>query len=267
MHQPRFLNLACGATYVDAPQWLNLDYRPLGPAVQQADLLGPLPVADASLQLVYSSHFIEHVPRSHIAGLLRECRRALQPGGLLRLVVPDLQEMCSRYLQARSAGEHEIADVLVLEILDQCVRKRAGGELAELYERVRSGPADSAMRRFIFERSGETLAAHGTSAAARPFFSRLQGAVERRYVRLLLRLLPRAFRQQNVSLAEVGELHAWLYDAHTLGALLQQAGFSQLQVMAHDRSAEPTFPCVPLDTTPAGRPRKGLQSLYLEARA
>ena len=267
MNQPRFLNLACGATYVDTPQWLNLDYTPLGPAVRQADLLGPLPVADASLQLVYSSHFIEHVPRTHIAGLLRECHRVLQPGGLLRLVVPDMQEMCSRYVQARNAGDHEIADVLVLEMLDQCVRKRAGGELAELYDRVRSGPADSSMRRFIFERSGETLAADSAPAMARPFFSRMQGAIERRYVRLVLRLLPRAFRQQNVSLADVGELHAWLYDKHTLGALLLQAGFSQPQVMAHDRSAEPNFPFVPLDTTSAGRPRKGLQSLYLEARA
>ena len=267
MNQFRFLNLACGATYVDAPHWLNLDYAPLGPAVRQADLLGPLPVADATLQLVYSSHFIEHVPRTHIARLLRECHRVLQPGGLLRLVVPDLQEMCSRYLDARKAGDHEIANVLVLEILDQCVRKRAGGELAELYDRVRTGAADSAMRRFIFERSGETLATDSPPAMARPFLSRLRGAVERHYVRLMLRLLPRAFRQQNVSLADVGELHAWLYDAHTLGALLQQAGFSQLQVVAHDRSAKPDFPFVPLDTTPAGQPRKGLQSLYLEARA
>lgn len=266
MTLPSCLNLACGATFVDAPHWLNLDYTPLGAAVRQADLLGRLPVADASLQLVYSSHFLEHVPRTHVAGLLKECHRVLRPGGLLRLVVPDLQEMCSCYLQARHAGEHEKADAVVLEIVDQCVRKRPGGELAALYDRVRTGPADPALRRFIFERSGETLADPGVETR-RPFMARLQGAIERRYIRALVRLLPRAFRQQNVSLAEVGELHAWLYDAHTLGALLLQAGFGQLQRMAFNQSAEPTFPLVPLDATPAGEPRKGLQSLYLEARA
>ena len=263
MNQPKYLNLACGATFVDSPQWLNLDYTPLGPSVQHADLLGRLPAADASMAVLYSSHFIEHVPRTHITSLLRECRRVLQPGGLLRLVVPDLQDMCSRYLHARNAGDHTQADMLVLEILDQCVRKRPGGELAALYERARN---DSTLRRFIFERSGETLQPPGPGQQS-PFVARLRGAIERRYIRAVLGLLPRAFREQNVSLAEVGELHAWLYDAHTLGALLQQAGFGQVAVMAFDRSAEPSFPLQPLDITADGTPRKGQQSLYLEARA
>lgn len=266
MTPPQFLNLACGATFVDTPQWLNLDYLPLSPAVRQADLLGRLPVADACLKLVYCSHFVEHVPRTHVLDLLQECHRVLEPGGLLRLVVPDLQEMCSRYLQARNAGEHELANAVVLEILDQCVRKRPGGELADFYGGVQSNPAQKAMRQFIFERSGETLAAPGPAARA-PFTARLRNAVERRYIRTLVRLLPRAFRQQNVSLAEVGELHAWLYDAHTLGSLLQQAGFAQVQVMAFNRSSDPAFPLVPLDATPQGQARKGQQSLFLEARA
>ena len=153
---PRFLNLACGATYVDSPEWLNLDYTPLGAGVVQADLLRALPVADASIDVVYSSHFIEHVPRARIAALLRECHRVLRPRGLLRLVVPDLLEMCTRYVQARQAGEHAVADRLVLEILDQCVRRRSGGELAAFYDGVRSG-GDTGLKRWIFERSGETL--------------------------------------------------------------------------------------------------------------
>ena len=266
MREPQFLNMACGATYINTPDWLNLDYTPLGPAVHQADLLGRLPAADASLQWVYCSHFIEHVPRTRVPGLLRECRRVLRPGGLLRLVVPDLQEMCSRYLQLRSSGEHERADAVVLEILDQCVRRRPGGELADLYARVRLSGPDDAMRSFIFERSGETLAT-ARSTGRRPFAARLRGALERRYIRALVHLLPRAFREQNVSLADVGELHAWLYDAHSLSGLLQQAGFTRLQVLAFNRSGEPAFPLVPLDATAEGAPRKGLQSLYLEARA
>lgn len=264
---PRFLNLACGATCVHSPEWLNLDYTPLGPAVQQADLLGPLPVASGSMDVVYSSHFIEHVPRDRVRALLRECHRVLKPGGLLRLVVPDLLEMCSAYVHARTRGEHETADRLVLEMLDQCVRRRSGGELAAFYDNVRQG-GDTTLRRWVFERSGETLDAPGAAdTPARSGLSRLKGALQRRYIRLLLKLLPRAFREQNVSLADVGELHAWLYDAHTLGRLLQEAGFRQVQVMAHDRSNEPGFPLRPLDATAAGEPRKGRQSLFIEARA
>lgn len=264
---PRFLNLACGPTCVPSPDWLNLDYTPLGPAVQQADLLGPLPLASATMEVVYSSHFIEHVPRPRVRALLLECHRVLKPGGLLRLVVPDLLEICSRYVQARTAGDHAAADRLVLELLDQCVRRRSGGELADFYDRVCQG-GDPALRRWVFERSGETLDTNRAPAAPpRRGLARARGALQRRYIRLLWRLLPRAFREQNVSLADVGELHAWMYDAHTLGALLQEAGFTQVQVMAFDRSSEPTFPLQPLDTTAAGEPRKGRQSLYIEARA
>jgi predicted SAM-dependent methyltransferase len=261
----RYLNLACGATFVDSPEWLNLDFTPLGAAVQQADLLGPLPAASASLDVVYSSHFIEHVPRHRVAPLLRECHRVLKPGGLLRLVVPDLLEMCTRYVQARQAGAHDVADRLVLEMLDQCVRRQSGGELAAFYEQVRAN-GDASLKRWVFERSGETLAAP-RHAAPRSGWARVHGALQRRYIRLLWRLMPRAFREQNVSLADVGELHAWLYDAHSLGALVQLAGFRQVEVVAHDRSHAPGFPLQPLDATPAGEPRKGLQSLYLEARA
>lgn len=264
---PRFLNLACGATFVDSPEWLNLDYTPLGPGVVQADLLGALPVADASIDIVYSSHFIEHVPRARIAALLRECHRVLRPRGLLRLVVPDLLEMCTRYVQARQAAEHAVADRLVLEILDQCVRRRSGGELAAFYDSVRSS-GDTGLKRWVFERSGETLAeVSGAHVPRPPLRARLAGAVQRRYIRALWRLLPRAFREQNVSLAEVGELHAWLYDAHTLGSLLQDAGFKDVQPMAFDRCSEAGFPLLALDATPTGEPRKGRQSLFLEARA
>jgi len=264
---PRFLNLACGATCVHSPAWLNLDYTPLGPAAQQADLLGPLPLASGAMDVVYSSHFIEHVPRHRVRALLRECHRVLKPGGLLRLVVPDLLEMCSRYVQARSAGEHAVADRLVLEMLDQCVRMRSGGELADFYDNVRSS-GDAALRRWVFERSGESLdSLDATTTPQRSGLARVRGALQRRYIWLLWRLLPRAFREQNVSLADVGELHAWLYDAHTLGTLLQEAGFKQVQVVSFNSSSEPTFPLQPLDATAAGEPRKGRQSLYIEARA
>ena len=233
----------------------------------QADLLGVLPLADAGMDIVYSSHFIEHVPRDCVLALLRECRRVLRPGGLLRLVVPDLLEMCSRYVQARHSGAHAEADRMVLEILDQCVRRRSGGELAAFYDRVRAS-GDTGLKRWVYERSGETLAEAGASRLTRrPWPSRLAAGLQRRYIRTLWRLLPRAFREQNVSLAEVGELHAWLYDAHTLGGLLLEAGFKEPQTMAFDRSGSADFPLLKLDATPAAEPRKGRQSLYLEARA
>ena len=51
-----------------------------------------LPFASASVQMVYSEHMLEHM--LPIAGggaqFLREAWRVLAPGGLLRIVTPDL---------------------------------------------------------------------------------------------------------------------------------------------------------------------------------
>jgi predicted SAM-dependent methyltransferase len=74
-----FINLACGSAYVDSPDWINFDFAASSPAVTQANLLQPLPVPSSSARLIYSSHFLEHVPRGDVDALLRECIRVLQP--------------------------------------------------------------------------------------------------------------------------------------------------------------------------------------------
>ncbi len=45
----------------------------------------------------------------------------------------------------------------------------------------------------------------------------------------MLQLLPKAFRNQNVTLAAVGERHHWLYDPYQLQQLLAAAGFVDMQ--------------------------------------
>ena len=54
---------------------------------------------------------------------------------------------------------------------------------------------------------------------------RLPALAESLWIRAVIQLLPRGFREQNVSLASVGELHHWLYDGHSLKQLLQASGF------------------------------------------
>lgn len=61
-----------------------------------------LPFADASLRAVYSSHVLEHLPAEVIEPLLAEFWRVLVPGGVARIVVPDLARMADRAF-ARSA--------------------------------------------------------------------------------------------------------------------------------------------------------------------
>ena len=91
------------------------------------------------------------------------------------------------------------------------------------------------------------------------------GKLERFYILALVSLLPSAFRQQNVSLANVGEKHAWMYDYYALESLLYQVGFIDVQRMSATTSNIPDFPFQPLDINLDGLQRKGVESMYIEA--
>ncbi len=73
------LNLGCGNRYHTA--WTNVDIRSRVPEIMAHDLTRELPFEKESFHGVYSSHIIEHLPRSCIPMFLQECYRVLIPGG------------------------------------------------------------------------------------------------------------------------------------------------------------------------------------------
>ena len=69
----------------------HVDYRCL------ADDLKPF--ADNSVGLLYASHILEHFSRGEVTGVLKEWHRVLEPGGTLRLAVPDFAAVAEMYAQ------------------------------------------------------------------------------------------------------------------------------------------------------------------------
>jgi len=263
------VNLACGNVYVVGSGWLNFDYASPSRDVHAADLLSRLPLAANCADLVYSSHFLEHIPRNQVPAFLSECLRILQPGGVLRLVVPDLENLCRTYLAHRDHGQHAEADFVVLELLDQCVRREAGGELGRYYQELRLAPKRSAEAiAFVRHRNGEDLTRPTPPRKSRVGDApkKLAAKVERLWIRAVLQLLPKAFRNQNVSLAAVGERHHWLYDDYQLQQLLSAAGFVAIERCSAATSRVAAFPFQPLDLAADGQPRKGAESLFIEAQ-
>jgi SAM-dependent methyltransferase len=57
----------------------------------------PFPCQDETFDWVYSEHFIEHLPREHAIGWLKEALRMLRPGGFVRLSTPDLRRYASAF--------------------------------------------------------------------------------------------------------------------------------------------------------------------------
>jgi len=66
-------------------------------ALKYVDLTRPLPFADGSVQAVFSSHVFEHLFRDEIQSLVCEIRRVLEPSGVCRVVVPDLDKLVATY--------------------------------------------------------------------------------------------------------------------------------------------------------------------------
>lgn len=95
---------------------------------------------------------------------------------------------------------------------------------------------------------------------------RFPGLAERLWILAVLRLLPRAFRDQNVSLAALGDRHHWLVDTHQLQQLLIASNFGAIQRCTAATSRYDSFPLQPLDLAADGLPRKGAESLYIEAQ-
>lgn len=105
------LHVGCGPFHMD--DWLNtelLGYHSKADFPQ--DITRPLPFPDNSLDAIYASEVIEHIPRDAAQRFLAESARVLRRGGVLRLTTPDVVEVCRLFLaQNESADLDQFANV------------------------------------------------------------------------------------------------------------------------------------------------------------
>jgi len=92
------MNLHIGGA-VPRPGWKILNIAP-GPGVDYAgDLRDLSQFQDASLDNVYASHVLEHIPQAQVLPALAGIHRVLRRHGNLMLSVPDLAALCRLYLE------------------------------------------------------------------------------------------------------------------------------------------------------------------------
>ncbi len=266
----RLLNLGCGRRF--HPEWTNLDLHPADPAIGKWDVCTPLPFADGSFDAVYHSHLLEHLQADRAVGFLRECRRVLTPGGILRVAIPDLEAIARLYLESLERaweGDREALrdhHWLVTELFDQTTRESSGGSIAA---QARPTGDLCTLAWYRLGEDGAVLKRSVERHSAPPTWrDRLRGWLfgswRERLVRWLLRdeyalLQIGRFRRS-------GEIHQWMYDRVSLRALLTQAGFTSFRCVSADESAIAGWTSYHLDTTVEGKVRKP-DSLFVEAEA
>src|SRR5450759_4392058 len=115
-----YLNLGCGSRYCLG--WTNVDFTSDSSAVISHNLIKGIPFKDASFQLVYHSHLLEHFSKECGHHLLLECCRVLKPGGIIRVAVPDLERIAREYLNALADAARGTArdnyDWMMIELYD-----------------------------------------------------------------------------------------------------------------------------------------------------
>jgi len=126
------LNIGCGTSGVKG--WVNIDNSPsillsrfpFGRRifrtpdwprdVRRADVRKRIPFPDSSVSCIYSSHAFECLTYQESVAVARECFRVLKPGGIVRIVVPDLGIFVRDYLAdaANAMASHRFISRLLL---------------------------------------------------------------------------------------------------------------------------------------------------------
>ncbi len=110
------LNLGCGRRDIKS-EWVNVDIgdfaavTPDNTTYVRHDLRQGLPLEDNSCEFIYSSAFFEHLEYRYGLQLMADCYRALSPGGIFRLALPDFRKIFDAYLR-REHSFFELIDIL-----------------------------------------------------------------------------------------------------------------------------------------------------------
>jgi len=274
-------NLGCGSQI--CPGWINIDIISTGPSVVAHDLSTGIPLPNASCEVVYHSHVLEHLKRSDAQFFMRECFRVLKPGGILRVAVPDLEQVCRQYLltldQALAKETYAAYDYewIMLELFDQIVRPQSGGSM---HAYLQQNPLPNEV--FVYERIGEVgrqmvsslrasvgQVAHSSGNLSLGIGAFLRKIGWRMGVQLVQKLVFWAAGRRFIEAYRLGrfrlggEVHQWMYDRYSLAQLMMSVGLNDPRQESALTSRIPGWTDVPLDVLPDRTVRKP-DSLFME---
>ena len=134
----KLLNIACGSRY--HTDWVNIDFYANTTDIQKVNILSGLPFENNSFDAAYSSHFFEHLHKEDAKFVIKEAYRILKKDGILRIVVPDLENICREYIKSidlyhQNEEDKQKHSWMTIELIDQMVRWDSGGEMKKYMKR------------------------------------------------------------------------------------------------------------------------------------
>lgn len=102
LQKQKNLSVNVGSGGKGLPGWVNIELNRMRDTTLCLDIRQSLPLADQSVARLLAEHVVEHIDFRHdLPSVLADWHRVLQPGGTLRIVVPD----ASRFLKAYASGD------------------------------------------------------------------------------------------------------------------------------------------------------------------
>jgi len=105
--------------------WINIDVLNLQEFAKRhhykfinMDIRQKLNFNDNSIDLIYSSHMLEHLTADEGFFFLRECHRVLKSGGVIRIAVPDADKLIKYYQSNQLNMFDEINDVCAVSTFE-----------------------------------------------------------------------------------------------------------------------------------------------------
>ncbi len=271
------LNLACGVYYISNSDWVNIDWEANSSNVQQMNLSKPLRFENEKFDFVYTSHFIEHITYLQAEMLLKECYRVLSPGGIIRIITPDFEKICREYLRQIESGSLQKSEFVKFTLIDQMVRNKPGGE-SSAWRALSQGNTD--LKEFMSLWTGAPVGHRQSKIFAKSrlllFWKNITRALKNpqslkryllwKYYKMISLLFPKWFRDQHIAFCRPGERHLYLFDFQSLKALMAKVGFTEILRSSAGSSISGRNDFLQLDLDLQGNPRKGEESMYIEAR-
>lgn len=100
-YRGRFVQIGCGKEYI--PEMVNVEANFQRKKDIWLDITLGLPFADGSIKGLYASHILEHLNFDNNRRVMREFFRVLEPGGRIRILVPDLEYAINAYVARDTA--------------------------------------------------------------------------------------------------------------------------------------------------------------------
>lgn len=269
----KLLNIACGEKVSSVGNWINVDLESPLDDVLSMNVCDGLKFSDNTFDVVYAAQFVEHLDLPILNNVFLEVIRVLKPNGILRVVTPNLEELVDSYLNylkgiRANPKELEIEkyDWIRMEIFDQIVRDKSGGEMREALDNFGHGMTQFLSERFGLAFSSEVGQASGSNKSNKRF-NRSFSQILRRLPAFLKRKIIFLLSSKSSKIGNFrvsGEVHRYVHDSFSLSRAFNNAGFASCKVLSAFESDIPSWDQYELDSKMGVA--DGPKCLFMEAK-